>query len=92
MIETFFKLSPTEKSLSFGDPSVKLDIEELKFIVEDTLKVHGYSNSCTSLSSTDKQVSTIASKQLTNNSALSRLDCDLENGPANRQSPPNPKA
>ncbi|KAH9413682.1 hypothetical protein DERP_009386 [Dermatophagoides pteronyssinus] len=39
-----------------------------------------------------KHVSTIASKQLTNNSALSRLDSDLRNGPANLHSPPKPNA
>lgn len=85
-------LSHVENSLSFGEPKVRLDIEELKFIVEDTERVHGYSNSCTSLSSTDRHVSTIASRQFTNNSALSRFDSDLEKGPAKRHKPPNPKA
>lgn len=61
-------------SLSVGDPSVKLDIDDERFIVEDTLKVLGYSSSRTSPSSTGKHVSTIASKQLTNSSALSRFD------------------
>ena len=44
------------------------------------------------MSSTDKHVSTIASRQFTNSSALSRFDSDFENGPAKRHKPPKPKA
>lgn len=90
----FFNFSPVTKSLSLGEPSVREDMDELRFMVDDTLSVHGYSKSTHSADSAslDKHVSTIASRQLTNNSALSRLDSVLEKGPAKRQRPPNPKA
>lgn len=64
-------------SFSVGEPRVKLDIDDDKFMVEETLKVLGYwDKSCSSPSSMGKHVSTIASKQFTKSSALSRFVCD----------------
>lgn len=94
-MERFLRLSHVEKvSLSLGDPRISEDIDELRFMVEETDSVlHGNSKSCISVSSTERHVSTIASRQLTNSSALSRFDSGFfEKGPAKRQRPPNPNA
>lgn len=94
-MERFLRLSHVEKvSLSFGDPRMSEDIDELRFMVEETDSVlQGNSKSCISVSSTERQVSTIASRQLTNSSALSRFDSGFfEKGPAKRQRPPKPNA
>lgn len=64
-------------SLSVGEPMLRLDMEEDKFMLEETLRVLGYWDmSCSSPSSTGRQVSTIASRQFTNSSALSRFVWD----------------
>ncbi len=59
---------------SVGEPKVKDDKEEDKLIAEETDNIDGYCSS--SPSSDGKHVSTIASKQLTNSSALSAVQFD----------------
>lgn len=52
-----------------GDPSVRLESEDDRFIFDETDSIEGYCAICWSPSSTGRQVSTMASKQFTNNSA-----------------------
>lgn len=61
-----------ETSFSVGELSVRLDIELDRLRLDDTDNVLGYCDSC-SVSSPGNPVSTIASRQLTNSSALSGL-------------------
>lgn len=60
--------------LSVGEPKVKDDKEDDKLIADETDNIDGYCSS--SPSSDGKHVSTIASKQLTNSSALSAVQFD----------------
>lgn len=63
-------------SFSVGEPSVKLDMLDDRFMFELTLNIDGYcciSPFSPSVSSMGRHVSTIASKQLTNNSLLSAV-------------------
>lgn len=68
----------TNLPFSVGEPSVKDDKEDDKLTAEETDSIEGYCSS--SPSSDGKQVSTIASKQFTNSSALSavQFDCEVE--------------
>lgn len=62
--------------LSVGDPSVRLDKEDERFMLDETLSIDGYWTMFCSPSSTGRHVSTIASRQLTNNSAPSTVQFD----------------
>lgn len=76
-------------SLSVGEASVRLLMEEERLMAEATDRELGYWLS--SPSSAGRLVSTMASRQLTNNSALSKLVWLVEKGPANLHSPPKPQ-
>jgi hypothetical protein len=59
-----------------GEPSVRDDKDEDRFTVEETDNIEGYCSR--SPSSEGRHVSTIASKQFTNNSALSAVQFDCK--------------
>lgn len=67
------KLLLIKSPLSVGDPRVRLESEDDKFIFDETLNIDGYCASSISPSSPGKHVSTIASRQFTNNCALSAV-------------------
>jgi len=71
-----------------GEPNVNDERDEDKFTADETESIEGYCSR--SPSSDGRHVSTMASKQFTNSSALSAVQLDLVNGPANLHNPPKP--
>lgn len=59
--------------MSVGEPRVRLERDDERFILDETDSMEGYCTSSISPSSPGKQVSTMASRQFTNNSALSAV-------------------
>lgn len=68
------KISP----LSVGDAKFSDESDEERLILEETDNMEGYWGMSPSHSSTGKQVSTIASRQLTKSSALSAVQLDYK--------------
>jgi hypothetical protein len=64
-----------DEPFSVGEPNVSDESDDERLMTEDTDNMDGYGSK--SASSDGKQVSTMASKQFTNSSALSavQLDC-----------------
>ena len=82
--------------LSVGEAREMLVREEESLMLEltamlETESMLGYWFSSWSFSSEGRQVSTSASRKLTNCSTFSALQFDLVKGPANLQRPPNPQ-
>ena len=82
--------------LSVGEASEMLVREEESLMLEltamlETDSMLGYWFSSWSFSSEGRQVSTRASRKLTNCSTFSALQFDLVKGPANLQRPPKPQ-
>ena len=92
----------TQKGVVFG-PSFsmgeerEMDVREEESLMleltamELTLSMLGYCDSSLSVSSSGRQVSTSASRQLTKSSTFSALLFDFVKNPANRQRPPKPQ-